>query len=327
MPKISVIMRTVSKDNFLFNDYGIKSAIQMYIDCFNNQSFKDFEVVFVDYFYEENKYIVNNIKSNFVFKHVPLHPNHSYWANQGYTCGSGFKNTSILYADGQLVVSFDDAEIFPNNLLEMYWEYYSQGLFLHAFHKGTDNPIVKNERIEFPYYKSTYIQDSRNSLTPQILIHKNGGWLYAGSSYALTDLIDLNGFDEKMDGCQRDQDCNMGVRVEGIGRNFVFDKNAFIVILKHKSYKDCDYGDKNIREIIIKDNSGFIDIVRNLKIYTANDHKLSEEEIKIINEATNREKGFSLDFKNENVIKWLNTPNFSLYKERIKLRQSKGWVW
>lgn len=326
-PKISVIIRTVSKDNFLFEDYGILSAIQMYVTMFENQTFKDFELILVDHFYEENKEYVENIKTSFVFKHVPVHENHNYWSKQGYTCGSGFKNTGLLYADGTLVIYFDDGEIISPKLIGMYWYYYTQGLFLHAFHLGTKNPIVINNKLTYPYYDKFFIKDSRDSQTKSIHYHNYGSWLYAGACHALTDLLDLNGFDEKMDGYQGGQDTNMGLRLEGIGRKFVLDKTCYLTILLHKSYKDCDYGEKSIREIFTKDNYGFIDIVRQLKQYKANNKPLTSEELKLIDDATLKFRNFKLNYNDENVVKWLNTPNFNLIEERKQLRKSKNWRW
>jgi hypothetical protein len=51
----------------------------------------------------------------FIVKHVPVHKDHRYWYDKGYTYISAAKNTGILHADGEVCVTCDDAEFFPSH--------------------------------------------------------------------------------------------------------------------------------------------------------------------------------------------------------------------
>jgi hypothetical protein len=54
MPKISLMIHTASFDDFL-NDHQINSYFEALVNNLEFQIFKDFELVYIDTFYEENK--------------------------------------------------------------------------------------------------------------------------------------------------------------------------------------------------------------------------------------------------------------------------------
>jgi len=113
------------------------------------QSFKDFELIIVDALYDKRS---NHDFSKLPFpvKHVPPHPNHSFWLKRGLwnVAGmlntallhalwnvAGMLNTALLHAEGDLIVRLDDCcEIPDPDYLKKFWEYYESGLFALAMH-------------------------------------------------------------------------------------------------------------------------------------------------------------------------------------------------
>ena len=123
MPKVSLLIHTASADDFLVSQ-GIPSYFNALLWNLENQSFKDFELVYIDTYHDTNRetfrrYCEESDKE-FKVKHVPVHPAHRYWFDRGYCFISAAKNTGILWADGELCVSCDDAEFFPEKFLGSY---------------------------------------------------------------------------------------------------------------------------------------------------------------------------------------------------------------
>lgn len=109
--KISLMIHTASHDAFL-NNQGIKSYFTSLLKNLSRQTLKEFELIYIDTFYDNNKDFFNSLNSGlpFILKHVPIHEKHRYWYDKGYVYISAAKNTGLLYADGELVITCDDAE-------------------------------------------------------------------------------------------------------------------------------------------------------------------------------------------------------------------------
>lgn len=325
MSKISVIIHTASKDNFLENN-GVKSYFQSVVENLKFQTFKDFEFIYVDtQYYEENKDDFKKIinKNNFKIKHVPIHENHRYWFNMNHVYISAAKNTGIIHADGELLISFDDAEFFPNDLLSKYWSYYKDGYLMHALHKRMKSIDVQNNIPLNPIDGDVYVNDYRlielEKSNKNFKYHHHGSWTYAGTSFGLEDALKLNGFNEKMDGNKSLEDCDFGTRLIISGKKFVVDLEGFVYILEHKSYNE----DKDIRDFIAVENYGILRAAVETRNYEANKRQFNKEELEIIRKETIKFRKFDpLDNTNlESLKKWLKTPNFDLRKEREELRK------
>lgn len=333
-PKISVCMHTASRDNFL-KGIGVNSALDMYIYFMNKQSFKDFEFILIDGHYEENRDEFSKIKTDFIFKHVPIHDDHRYWYDMGVVHISSIKNTGILYADGELLVTVDDAEIFPSNILEGYWNYYkNKGLYLCAAHKRVKVSANLLDIDGFNLNGEIYVNDSRWREDCSIVVPMPSTWTYAGTSYSLEDALKLNGFNEKMDGCKSLEDVEFGMRLEVLGRTFAYDTSLFIVIPDHSNSSHHydktsleDYGVEEIKNVVCKENYGFCLMAITNKVFEANKRPLSFDELVIINDATKKFQKFSLDLHNKDTKIWLDTPNFNLTEQREELRSSDLWKW
>lgn len=349
--RVSLIIHTASCDSFLENQ-GINSYFLSVVENLKRQTLKEFEFIYVDTFYEENKEKFGSVIPYlpFIVKHVPLHENHRYWFDKGYVYISAAKNTGIIYADGELLISCDDAEFFPDDLLQRYWNHYKSGSTMIALHKRMKNINTKNGTIDFPINGEIYINDHRlKNLQKDIHHHKVGSWTFAGTSFALKDALVLNGYNEKMDGCKSLEDCDFGDRLIQLGINFVLDKNGFLYILDHSCYTtykektnwevgtDCQKQEfvdssktrRKIDNFIAIENYGMLLCGRELYEIRANSNPITDKHLEIIRRETLKYRNFDiLDSSHRDKLDvWLGTPNFDLTQERDQLRKSKEWRW
>jgi len=352
MPQISLMIHTASYDDFLTNQ-GIKSYFKALTNCLNEQKHKDFELIFVDTFYEKNKENFSSIIDflGFQVKHVAIHSNHRYWFDKGYCYISAAKNTGILYADGELLVTCDDGEFFPEEFLKKYWDHYkNSSCYMLAGHKRMRSILLdeNGEGPAMPIAGDVYVNDHRIlKAKEQLTCHNYGQWAFAGSSFSLKDAITLNGFNEKMDGCKSLEDCDFGGRLVMLGRGFITDTEGFLYILDHQSYgdmknthwdgdipEDCQKSiiinpNKKIENFIAIENYGMLKCAEELYELKANRTKLSDQHLKIIQRETIKYRHFDpLSPENKDKLEiWLNTPNFNLEDERKQLRNSGDWQW
>ena len=351
--KISLMIHTASCDDFLENQ-GIKSYFKSLLDNLKRQTIKEFELIYIDTFYENNKKYFDSLNSNlpFIMKHVPLHYNHRYWYDKGYVYISAAKNTGILHADGELLISCDDAEYFPDDLLERYWNHYKSGYYMLGLHKRMRSIDTNEGTISFPIKGEIYINDHRlKNLSKDLHHHKNGSWAFAGTSFSLKDALVLNGYNERMDGCKSLEDCDFGDRLIQLGNSFILDRNGFIYILDHTSYtdytektnwevsnkNDCQLSEKNdpskkkkkIENLIAIENYGMLLCGRELYEMRANCSPIIQIHLDIIRRETLKYRNFDIldPSHKEKLDIWLGTPTFNLTEEREQLRKSKEWRW
>lgn len=351
MPKISLAIHTASPDFFLKNQ-GVHSYFKALLHNLSKQSFQDFELIYIDTFFENNQKhhqeCANQV--SFQVKHVPIHPNHRYWYDLGYVFISAAKNTGILYADGELIISCDDAEFMPDHLLETYWKHYQDGKLMHAVHKRLKSIKIENGLPTLPIEGDIYINDHRlNTAKKQISYHQHGTLTFAGTSFSLKDALHLNGFNERMDSCKSLEDCDFGMRLVMIGKEFALDTEGYLYILDHQSYADaidaarearttdCQVGSpdpiplqvKKIENLIAIENYGMLCCSKELMEPQANKFPITEKHLKIIQRETIKYRGFDpLSAANkEKFDLWSKTPTFNLKQERAILRKSKDWKW
>lgn len=332
-PQLTLTVRCASRDNFLATQ-GVPSFFAGLLHCLRQQTFRNFEFVFVDAYYAENREAFAKLKADFVVKHVDMHPGHRYWYDKGWAAMAGATNTAILYADGELIVSLDDAEFFNADLLERYWRAYQDGACLHACHRRLRTFATQDGLPVVPLSGDLYINDSRMARlakhgTNGVLKHSHGQWLYAGKSFSLADALKLNGFNERCDGNCSLEDCEFGVRLELLGRKFTFDQDGCVFIVDHPTYMHDDTGKKLSREFVAIENYGFVCCVRELFDYVANKPTLTDRHMAIINRETKKFRSFDIycDENKERLAIWQAMPTFDLVEERAALRNSPEWVW
>jgi hypothetical protein len=330
MPKLSLTIRSASRDNFLATQ-GIPSFFEAVMWCMHEQTFTDFEFIYVDTYYDQNRARFATINPGFQVKHVPVHKDHRYWYDQGWAFMAAATNTAILYADGELIVSLDDAEFFNRDLLRRYWTAYQCDMFMHASHRRLRSIDLDNGWPTLPISGDVYINDSRlNRLKgDRTKMHREGSWLYAGKSFSLEDALTLNGFNERLDGNSTLEDAEFGVRLAKLGRKFLYDADGCVFILDHKSYVDDPDGKQISRGFIAVENKGYICCAQETDYRVANRDPLTPKQLAIINRETRKYRKFDM-YCPENAERlriWAATPTFDLRQQRAELRASPEWRW
>ena len=330
-PSISVTLHTASRDNFLASK-GIPSAAAMVVDCLNRQTLKSIELVYVDFHHAANASLMERLHASFPVKHVPVHPEHRYWLDNGHYFIPGAKNTGILYADGELIVSIDDGAIIETDLLEKYWTYYKQeGRYLQSLYRKHSEIRTENGLPVYPIAGERAIgsqhDDTRASCFPgDALRHEFGEWCYAGSSFALEHVLRVNGVNDRMGGQKSLEDCDLGVRLQQTGGKFVTDKSAWLGYIEHPSYS----GANRQTELCAIENLAMINIARELGTNVANlPNQIGPRELDIIRKTTLEYRKFdpSSAERSSAFEMWMNVPSFDLKKQRQELRDSSNWKW
>lgn len=310
--KITATIHTASPDNFLMEQHGIRSAIESYIACLERQTFSksDFELVIVDAFWPDNRHIVHSVQHSYRVKYVPCVRDH--WLKNKIVGIAAAKNSTLAFAEGELVVMFDDAELFPTHLLDCYWRHYQTGVCAHALHKRMRRVKTSDGQAAFPFQGDEYVNDHRlQHINSNRHLHNHGGWLFAGTSFALADALAMNGFNERLDGCKSLEDCEFGGRLGLLGRQFALDPDCFLWILDHKAvYADV------LRTVITKENYGFIVANTRFGETRANYRPLRQDELDIIDEQTVRFRQMHIDRDLPETKEWIDYPAFSLADER-----------
>lgn len=353
MPQLTLMIHTASPDDFL-RSQGIPSyfeALAFNLMCQRVEGGAvEFELVYVDTYHAENRerFAREVCGLDFQIKHVPVHKDHRYWYDRGHCYIAAAKNTGILYADGELLVSCDDAEFFPDGFLAGYWENYRAGRYAHALHRRMRSIETVDGIPKIPPRGDIYTNDHRwQYVTNGVFQHCWGSSCFAGTSFSLGDALTLNGYNERMDGCKSLDDCDFGNRLQLLGRSFAMDPAVFAYIVDHSSYgsdMNCNWvgelGEgqevmpapivhKTITNLIAVENHGMLRCGTELLDIVANKNPLTDQHMAIIREDTLKYRKFDplAPDRAETLAIWLGTPTFNLTKQREELRRSPDWKW
>jgi len=317
------------------DDYAILGCPDLHIfepliRSLNKQTFKNFELIIVD---SLHKY--RNISSlddvNFNFKHIP--PKQCIWLDLGMFHSANNFNTGLIHAEGELIVKIDDCmEIKNEDHMDILWSWYNKGFiplqtYMYYFKGkpaiyrenlvneiidlGNFSNVAKNLLInnwsDNVYKKGELIKDTRlNQFKTQTktVTHE---WYYGVSSVTLADAINVNGYDETMDGCRGLEDIDFGSRLEMYGISpFIIDKELMLIEHIHD-----DLSKKAIkRRINFRNGYPIYYLSRKHNRHIANKHIFDKEEIDFIHKQTVnptiKEAGRPLTRKEEYDPYWFN---------------------
>jgi len=266
MSKISICVGSAH------SDYGMKHLPDLHIfeylmRSLRKQTFKDFEVVITDVLYEQRKNYFKEHHEDFVVKHVPVKPN--IWIPRGLFGISTSKNTSLLYASGDIVVYTGDCTALPPNFLEIIVE-----------------KVKPNYCIESTYdcyfgdKKEIGLSDPRKpGMVPAT---------YGYVSLCMEDALDLNGYNEMFDGSKGLEDCNFGRRMYVKGMDIELIDSCPI---HHQQHGVCPSFSKseNIKCARLMEMLSVGESRKN--VYRANSTPYTEEEIGRLLECSYKVKG------------------------------------
>lgn len=292
MVKISYITITARSD---FPTVGLPN-LHLWtptLETLKNQTFKDFEWIIMDVFYNDRPNYFKTIDTyGLKIKHLPVGDNFASKYGLVQTCHQF--NKGIIHADGELLFFDADSGMLHPQLMENLWKHYKDGYFVslgfgsdvtyapelqerklgkdgnYQFNSGntwqetnqTDETIVPTDWIkQLPYgYQGKIIMDHRyrktfqNTDTTHVAIPPD--WYYGISTASLEAVLKVNGFNNAFDMDSALNDVDLGNRLVMAGyKNLAMFRDSYCI----EAYAGC-YWHPKMRSIRpeIKCNSGLV---------------------------------------------------------------------
>lgn len=189
------------------------------IESLKNQTFKNFEYIIVDSYYNKRKELINQLMEKMSFQNPYTHIPDKLCRWKGKRPAiSNARNTAIIFAKGKYIVFHDDNCKIPPDFLEKHLKWLKDGYIVAG------NWITyESENII-----GTYGWEHRYFLVKEPK-EINGTWLYTGNcSFPLNIAFDINGFDEELDGEQGQEDISFGIRAERKGYKIIYDPTCCV---------------------------------------------------------------------------------------------------
>lgn len=322
----------------------------------NEQSFKDFELVFVDCLYESRSTLFKGdpFKAenlDFPIKHIPVHPNHRFWLDRKRWNICGTLNSGIIAAEGELLIRIDDASEFDSGYLQRFWEGYESGYFplaMHTRYRGGKQAYhdaeyrrVGYEAKKYGRYGHTAFEGAEAALLEHFeegapirdtrwpLVEAAGGravaaidQFYGYSSFSIEAALKVNGFNEMLDGQKSLDDVDFGVRLATAGYAKMFLLSTGNTVIEHEHGPVSDIIDPGLPPLVC--NYAVMKLFRERGWFRANERRLTEEELDFVREESLRtpcspEPGMYVDDCRGPLFSlWASRPNvFDLREERL----------
>lgn len=319
MVAISLILPTARED---YTIIGLpkRHILEHCIESLKKQTFTDFELIVVDCIFQERPSMFKGKpfkKQTFQVKHVPIHPNHTFWLKRKRPCAAAAVNTGIIHAQGELLVKIDDCCMFDKEYLAKIWSFYQKGFFPLSLYtkyragkqayftkdyretggsagasdvpsgKDVSDPLKMNQRLKL-YGDGGPVIDSRWKIVQSrgriIAPHS---WFYGYGSLSLEAALKINGMDELFDGDTTLMDVDLGERLvmAGFRNMFLLDKNLWVIEHEHEAISSL------VRPPAcgnIKCNYAIMLVNKRRRRWRANTDKLSDKELQFVKEETLR---------------------------------------
>jgi len=217
----TLLTETVLPDQKSFLDATARSL--------ERQTFRDFEWIIIDRLKGEREF--DPRKHDFPIKHVGEKP--SLWHGLAPPAGweseawppfptvNNARNTGILEASGELLIYADDTVLFPRHFLEVAWEWYEKGYGLKGY------------RDKFTLLEGKLILDREHEeFRESGEAYKRMSWAHSWGHILAIPLeweLEVNGWEEMLDGTIGAEDIDHGFRVQQIAPNkLILDRRAIV---------------------------------------------------------------------------------------------------
>ena len=230
--KISVMMVTA-------RDLGM---LPYQIDYFKRQTFKDFELVFVDELWEQRKDSVKKeVDGAFPLTHILPNEVKSYFA-PGAAWNDGF-----THCRGELLYFMADYIIPHEDCLRVHWETHLQ--YPKAMISGrcwemnisADEFNQPNKQFQFNDYRLSLFENSYfrwSRIAESLYGAERAGvqnfWTGRNDSAPLDTILECNGFDEQFDGAHGYHDEDLAQRMANLGLEYIFNLKSLVWQFSHK---------------------------------------------------------------------------------------------
>lgn len=232
-----------------------------------NQTFKDYEVIFVDALYERRKQLVEEHarKNNVPLKHIPPKkdtiPLHA---------PNNFENTGILASSGELIIMFGDYQYAPPDWIENHWQIHQNNPDLKMIVAGSldiyDHPDLKpginhiltpnayyafmeynfwpdiNDKVMISVFREPFNPEMLKTLRVKVPDARGINpcpahytWIILKNDSAPIEVFEkLNGLDESLDFGSGYQDTDFAYRALTLGYRLQFDPSNKVYQLNHR---------------------------------------------------------------------------------------------
>lgn len=225
-PELSVVTYTIRE-----------GGLEWMMRYLSQQTFKNFEWIVVDAFYEERKDLLKNLSIELGVHLVHLPEPKIAYKIWGYNLASN-GNEAFKHVTTPYIVIIDDWHVFPQNLLENHLEYLKKGFAPIPQWVHTEKYLPSGE--EYPDYKNfsmlldhiTRDEDSRmkdknviaslENDPAMVLCNWTWWWPNAsgiGTKYAVTL---CSGYDERLNGGTGGTDVDLSYRMGLVGAKFLY---------------------------------------------------------------------------------------------------------
>jgi len=185
------------------------------------QSFRDFEVIIVDWHVDKRRHITERYQGKLRIKHVRDKP--SPWheikpprgweakAEPSFPDVSGARNTGVILAEGELLLFMDDNIILEPETLKACWEWFERGcgvkLIRHRW--DYDGRLRLNREFDAAQFNRLWSQGWQP-------YSYRGAWSH-GFTVGLEDMLRVNGFEEVLiSGTVGAEDIDLGARLHNL---------------------------------------------------------------------------------------------------------------
>lgn len=253
MVKVTVMLVTKRKEPKF--EYALQSL--------KEQTFPhdDFEYIIIDGYYHNRKddvlSLIHKFEVDFPVLYLPDKP--CRWRGQR-PCISNARNTALIFAKGQYIVQTDDCTKMPNDWIEKHLLYLEKDLekekryIVAGSWIGYQFTTEDEHGIEGcygPEYRSTIIKEPKEV---------GAGWFYGHNcSYPLEPILDINGFDEILDGEMGQEDIDLAIRLERQGYKVMYDPTniTYSFLVTHTYEKNIIPVNKMLKDGILHYSNEF----------------------------------------------------------------------
>ena len=215
MPAISCVLNTVRATDAYREDRDVLLCVA---DDLAKQTFKDFELVAVDGLHPFRAETFQNSPYPFPIRHVA--PRQTRMVKDQRVAISAYKNTGIMYSQGELILTLDDCCWIDDSYLQRCWDAWSrEKTRLAAMVWPSNAPVFQDGRRHLLDGQGKCVGPRDGGHTPP---------MYGFASFSTEAALAVNGYDEMMDGSQGLEDVDMGIRLQKAGFRIGLDARHII---------------------------------------------------------------------------------------------------
>ena len=210
-----------------------EGGLDWQLKLLSQQTFKDFEIVIVDGYYEERKDAIaaQAAELGLVVKHVPV-PQLNYMTELTHATN---RNEALKHVGGEVVIFFDDYQQPAPNFVETHVRTCQPqimvGVYQHSYHYRPDIDYAVWATLPVDSYEHI---DYRNPNNLPMIRNMDPRSLWTNSSSVhISDIRSVVGFDERYNGGTGGEDGDLGLRLHRAGCRMLYTTRTEVRHISH----------------------------------------------------------------------------------------------